>query len=140
MAVICYSLLKKVPLTFSRQSTHQNSAPFRVGDGSVSFPLQEGIRLVRCLAPATPTACLTVGLPKMQPFRRCYELTTFHDKYYLTDLGPPPIPAAQHPRRAHVRNSRPGRSPFGPSLSALFGLLLFTILQVFAYADHISQS
>ena len=129
---------QKVLQILSRMSTRQNSAPFRAGDFSVSTPLQRGIRFLRRLALATPSACLAVGFAIKQ-----------HGD--VTSLPRSAINTVNRLRSTPYTGGATSASgaryklPTWPLTiwskpASLFGLLLFTILQVFAYADLIDQS
>jgi len=90
----------------------------------VSVPLPYGIRFFHPLNSASPSTCLAVGLPELLRA----EIRDYHVPLtrLANHVGPLCPPAGVVSVSGHVREPRTTRVPFGPSLSALFGLFALT--------------
>ena len=101
----------------------------------VSTRLQGDIRFFRLPTPASLTVYLAAHLLLIEEAIRGYHVPC----KYLIGLGPVNTPGVQNLRRIRLEIPALTASPFGSSLSALFGLFELTTLQQFTYVDHTNQ-
>lgn len=126
------SCVRSVLHALSRSGTRWTWAPFRAEPTLVSVPLQGGIRFFHPPHPHPRGLALRLACPAHPGGDTGLPRSAFKPRSGRSH----PCAGGPSSARGDVRAPRPVRVPFGPRLSASFGVLAITALQWFTCVDH----
>jgi hypothetical protein len=127
-----HSCVGSVLHALSRSGTRWTWAPFRAEQTLVSTPLQGGLRFFHPPHPHPRGLTLRLACPGHPGGDTGLPRSAFRPRSGRSH----PCAGGSSSARGDVRAPRPVRVPFGPRLSASFGVLAMTALQWFTCVDH----